>query len=412
MPDDSWGGRGVTAEVRVSIDMRGEIAAGRFDPLRDAVGVRGGWPPLSWLASVAAGDFAGSGVYETVLRFATLPPAGELAYKFKVDLGRGRGMADDGWEAGRNRRIVLREGEQALARAFGTDPDAPPPRRTGRIDVIAPRPSVFVTPREVQVWLPPGYAAARAGTRYPVLYLHDGQNIFDARAAGAEWGVDETAQRLVETGAVAPFIVVAVSHAGDRTLDYTPAPGRRTAGGALQGGGAPAYARYLVEELKPLIDARYATRRGAGDTAIGGSSLGALVSMWLLLRHPQVFGAALVVSPAVWWADRAIVATVQAAPLPQPVPRIWLDIGTGEGDAVVASVRALRDVLSERGWPVRYTEAAGAAHDEAAWAGRVEPMLRFLYPAGAVTPLARPGTAPAEGGPAPAATARGGSAPR
>ena len=395
--------------------MRGEIAAGRFNPQRDAVGVRGGWPPLSWLASVSAGDFAGSGVYETVLRFATLPPAGELAYKFKVDVGPGRGTAEDGWEAGRNRRVVLRDGAQALARVFGTDPDAPPPRRTGRIDVIAPRPSAFVAPREVQVWLPPGYAEARAGTpvrRYPVLYLHDGQNIFDARAAGAEWGVDETAQRLVEAGAVAPFIVVAVSHAGDRTLDYTPAPGRRMAGDAPHGGGAPAYARYLVEELKPLIDARYATRRGAADTAVGGSSLGGLVSMWLALRHPQVFGAALVVSPAVWWADAVIVKDVRATPLPQPAPRLWVDIGTGEGDAVVAAARALRDALTERGWPMRYTEAAGAAHDEAAWAGRVEPMLRFLFAAGAATPPAAPGTAPAAGGPAPAATARGASTPR
>lgn len=404
----------MAAEVRVAIDMRGEIAAGRLDPQRDAVGVRGGWPPLSWLATVAAGDFSSSGVFETVLRFDTLPPAGELAYKFKVDQGRGRGTADDGWEAGRNRRIVLREGSQALERTFGADPDAAPPRRTGRIDVIAPQPSAFVAPREVQVWLPPGYGEAAGAPlrRYPVLYLHDGQNVFDARAAGAEWGVDETAQRLVEAGAVEPFIVVAVSHAGNRELDYTAARGRRP-GGALQGGGAPAYARYLVEELKPMIDARYATRDSAGDTAVGGSSLGALVSMWLALHHPQVFGAALVVSPAVWWADSDIVKTVRAMALPQPAPRIWLDMGTAEGEGALAGARALRDALAERGWPVlRYTEAAGAAHDEAAWAGRVEPMLRFLFPPAVLSPpSARPGTAPATGGPAPAAKARGASTP-
>jgi len=381
-----------TGTVDVLIDLRAEIAAGRFDPLHDAVGLRGGGAPLSWQRSATAQrDAAGAaGLWRVRLQFDAVPAVGrELAYKFKIERP---GRPDEGWEPGPNQSLLLRPGAQTLARAFGSAAAAVLPRRSGRIERLAPQPSAHVNPREVQVWLPPGYAAATA-RRYPVLYLHDGQNVFDAVAAGAEWQVDETAQRLVEVGAVAPVIVVAVASSRERLHDYTPWPDTRQPvtrqpdthphGAALaqapQGGGAAAYARYLVHELKPYIDAHYRTEPGRESTAVGGSSIGGLVSMWLLLAHGEVFGAGLVVSPAVWWAGEAIVVQVAAAPAGTPLPRVWLDVGTDEGRGTVDAARRLRAALQARGWAPAYREEPGAGHDEAAWAARVEPMLRFLY---------------------------------
>lgn len=268
---------------------------------------------------------------------------------------------------------------------------APPPRRivrTGVIERLGSVPSRHAPPREVQVWLPPGYAAS-PGRRYPVLYLHDGENVFDDSVSPVEWGVDETAQRLMAAGEVAPAIVVAVHTGRSRFDDYTPVPMRRE--GRQVGGQAAAYARFLVDELKPAIDSRYRTRPGPVDTAVGGSSLGGLVSLWLVLHEPATFGAALVISPSVWWGANQILREVASVPLGRGRPRLWLDIGLGEGAEAVDGARLLRDALLRRGWnggvpgsPLRptlaYLEVPGAAHDVPAWAARFEGMLRFLYP--------------------------------
>lgn len=260
--------------------------------------------------------------------------------------------------------------------------------RTGRIDRIAPTPSKYVAPREVQVWLPPGYENDTS-RRYPVLYLHDGQVMFDAAFAGAEWQVDETAQQLVTAGTVTPFIVVAVANTRDRMDEYTPTasllPAERTGlrEARRMGGGAAKYADYLIRELKPMIDRRYRTLPEAASTATGGSSLAGLLSLWLALHHHEVFGAALVVSPSVWWDDQFVLRDAASVPLPASArPRLWLDIGTAEGAEALPVMRNLRDTLTRRGWgadTLRYLEAPGATHDEASWALRVEGMLRFLY---------------------------------
>jgi predicted alpha/beta superfamily hydrolase len=363
------------ATIDITIDLRDEIAAGRFDPARDGVGVRGGGEPLSWQRTLPAQPASEAGLWRARVVFGGVPVDGRtVAYKFKID--RPGRAVDDGWETGANRSLLLARGAASVQRVFGTHPGAPPPRRTGLIQRIAPLPSAFVEPREVQVWLPPGYDT-EPQRRYPVLYLHDGQNLFDDVAAGAEWQVDETAQRLVLAGAVRPLIIVGVSSTGTRTRDYTPVPMRLGEAG-IQGGGAADYGRYLVQELKPLIDARFRTQPGRDSTAVGGSSFGGLVSMWLVLNHGDVFGAALVVSPSTWWAQGSIVSDVQAAPVSPPAPRLWLDAGTEEGRDMVSGARRLRQALQARGWAPAYLEQIGAGHDETSWAARVEPMLRFL----------------------------------
>lgn len=262
---------------------------------------------------------------------------------------------------------------------------------TGDIRVHKKFHSQFLTSdRDVLVYLPPGYESGKR-SRYPVIYFHDGQNLFDgatAFIAGKEWRVDETAQALLAAGKIEPLIIVAVYNVGkERVNEYTPAedPKYKT------GGKADLYGRLLVEELKPFIDRTYRTRRSAKDTGLAGSSLGGLVSLYLSLKYPHVFGRVAVVSPSVWFANQHIVAFVAALPK-KPTVRIWMDTGTEEGRnqeearQTVRGARLLYETLVKKGWQpgrdLSYLEAEGAQHNEAAWAQRVEPILKFLFPRG------------------------------
>ena len=267
-------------------------------------------------------------------------------------------------------------------------PDAPPDPvatfRTGTIHAHPAFPSRIVAPRDVWVYLPSGYERERS-RRYPVLYLQDGQNIFDAGSMGMEWHLDETAEGLIQAGRIEPLITVAVANTDARREEYTPTvvEWKRPDGSASKGGGkANLYGRFLIEELKPFIDRTYRTRRDAASTAVGGSSLGGLVSVWLALEHPRVFGNVLAVSPTVWWDDSVILKKIAALPRRAPV-RVWVDIGTLEGEGALSGARRLRDALVERGWKpgtdLEYLEQEGGRHDEISWASRVERMLSFLY---------------------------------
>ena len=145
----------------------------------------------------------------------------------------------------------------------------------------------------------------------------------------------------------------------------------------------------LVAELKPFVDSHYRTKKDAKHTGLGGSSLGGLVSIYLALKYPNVFGRAAVVSPSVWFANKQIVHYVEALPKKQKV-RVWLDIGTNEGrtteeaQQTMNDARLLRETLIKKGWrlgkDLNYFEAEGALHNEGAWAARVERILTFLFP--------------------------------
>ncbi len=234
--------------------------------------------------------------------------------------------------------------------------------------------------RTVAVYLPPGYDAESV-TRYPVLYLHDGQNVFDrATSIGEEWHVDENAEALIRSDAMEPIIIVAIYNTGEHRInEYAPTE-RPDKGG---GGKADDYAKMLVMELKPFIDRNYNTLPGAQNTAMGGSSLGGLLTMYLGLRFPTVFSRLAVLSPSVWWDDRMILGEVAALPNKLPL-RIWLDAGTSEGPEVIEDARALRDALVSKGWVIgedlAYLEAEGGSHDERSWAARVTDVLEYLFP--------------------------------
>lgn len=253
---------------------------------------------------------------------------------------------------------------------------------TGDIRLLqAFRSDVLGNSRDVHVYLPPGYDLDQE-QRYPVLYLHDGQNVFDTSTsfAGTEWGVDEAAERLVHEKRVAPLIIVAIDHAGVSRADEF-APTRDSHRHA--GGGADAYGRFLVHELKPYVDRTFRTHPHAGQTALGGSSLGGLVTLHIGLEYPHLFGALAVLSPSLWWDRRAELGRVEQLPARLPW-RIWLDVGTAEGRDTVRNARALNAVLLQKGWSAgrdfHYVEAEDAHHGESAWAARVPALLEFLFP--------------------------------
>jgi predicted alpha/beta superfamily hydrolase len=367
--------------VNFIIDMREEIAAKRFDPAKDRVGVRSGFAPLSWDQTLPAKDEDGDGRYEVKVTFPDRPFGGQaVAYKLKVDSLK---APEDGWEDGRNRQLFLIEATQTVMRRFNEP--APPiqPVRTGTLETHPGFKSRFLGPRDVIVYLPPGYE--KPARRYPVLYMHDGQNIFDSSSAGMEWQMDEIAQRLISSGQIEPVIIVGVYNTDDRVFEYTPTTVERKQpdGSPIKlGGKADLYGRLLIEELKPFIDRTYRTLPDASHTGLGGASLGGLVSLYLGLKHPDVFGNLLAVSPTVQWDDHWILKTVSALPA-KTNQRIWVDMGSREGDVALGAVRRLREALLAKGWKLgadlHYWEQEGAAHDEIAWAGRVEPMLRFIY---------------------------------
>jgi predicted alpha/beta superfamily hydrolase len=263
----------------------------------------------------------------------------------------------------------------------------PPTTLTGTIQQHRAFPSkILKNRRDILVYLPPGYS--RFSTRhYPVLYLHDGQNIFDAATAfaGVEWGVDETAQQLIRKKLIEPLIIVAIANTGeDRIHEYAPTPARldppkrKRSKGLLR-----SYGQFLIEEVKPFIDRKYRTRREANFTGLGGSSLGGLATLALGLWFPNYFTRLAVLSPSIWWDDCAIYDIVdEIDEAARPPLKIWLDTGTHEPGWERAA--ALRDRLVEKGWrlhdDLHYLEVEGADHSEGAWAARIDPVLRFLFP--------------------------------
>ncbi len=229
--------------------------------------------------------------------------------------------------------------------------------------------------RDVQVYLPPSYQSS--GRHYPVIYMQDGQNLFDPTTSFAgEWRVDDTLEGLGPEGVEA--IIVAVPHMSEQRIDeYSPFRD------PVKGGGrGDAYVEFLARTLKPEIDRLFRTRLEASHTGIMGSSMGGLISLYAFFREPRVFGFTGVMSPSLWFAEGAIFGYV--APRPGWTGRVYLDVGTGEGRPTVRNARLmarlLRRTAARPRLSVMYVEGRGAAHNESAWADRFESAVRFLLP--------------------------------
>ncbi|MET0856690.1 MAG: alpha/beta hydrolase-fold protein [Telluria sp.] len=230
--------------------------------------------------------------------------------------------------------------------------------------------------RSLRIYLPPSYEENPA-KRYPVLYMHDGQNLFDARTAayGTEWGIDETVNRLVATGKMDEVIVVGIDNTPDRIPEYTPCCDRKHGGGTLAG-----YEAFIVDTLKPAIDKMLRTLPGKEHTAIMGSSLGGIASVVIAQHRPDVFSKAGGVSSSFWWNDKALVAKV-----PARVPvKFYIDAGTN-GDGLEETM-LMRDAMLAQGYvagtDLFYFAAEGGRHNEKSWAARVEKPLTWFFPWG------------------------------
>lgn len=257
-------------------------------------------------------------------------------------------------------------------------------------------PSRHIAPRHVDVWLPPGYDQNAA--RYPVIYLHDGQNLFDPALAyiGVTWGVDEALARLMAAGRIVGAIAVGVWCIEARRREYMPRrPLIEPAGRQLADrferayGGLPDsdnYLRFIVDELKPVIDATYRTRADQPHTFVMGSSMGGLISLYALCQYPHVFGGAGCLSTH-WPIGGLTLIDWFGSALPRAGRHcLYFDFGTETLDAPYEPYQRQMDdrvlkagYAAGRDWLTRKFD--GAEHSERAWRARLDEPLRFLLPA-------------------------------
>ncbi|OUJ72627.1 alpha/beta hydrolase [Hymenobacter crusticola] len=250
--------------------------------------------------------------------------------------------------------------------------------RTPNVTVLTDSFSIPQLNRERRVWLylPNDYATSQR--RYPVLYLQDGQNMFDeATSFVGEWGVDETLSQLQQSGQDQGCIVVAVDNDGQRRLDeYSPWRNEK-----LGGGEGDAYVDFLVKTLKPYIDANYRTLPGREHTGIAGSSMGALISLYGGLKYQDVFSKVGLFSPAFWFAQQPLFAFVKAAKIRQST-RFYFVAGAQEGPTMVPLMAAMRDSLCQVGAAqkdISYQVRPDGKHSEWFWRREFSAAYQWLY---------------------------------
>lgn len=236
--------------------------------------------------------------------------------------------------------------------------------------------------RDILVYLPPSYYHARA-RRYPVIYMHDGQNLFDnATSYAGEWGVDETMENL--SGEGFPAIIVGIPNTGEtRINEYNPFHNPRFG----QGRGDQ-YLSFIMDTLKPMIDEQFRTQPGRLHTGIMGSSMGGLISLYAFFKYPHIFGLAGAMSPALWVTGGKMSEFVRNSTFANG--KIYLDAGTEESgrknaqgqSAFLLGVRSMNELLKQKGYiqgkNLLYVEDQGGRHSEQDWARRLPDALRFL----------------------------------
>ncbi len=291
--------------------------------------------------------------------------------------------------------------------AFATLAETQMTVSSGKLIAIKAFQSNFINERQVMIWLPDGYSKSK---KYSVLYMHDGQMLFDASTTWnqQEWGVDETAGQLQKMQQTKPFIVVGVFN-GDslRYPEYLPQKPwdalseeqqRYVAGFAeIPEKSLPEnfirsdnYLKFLVKELKPYIDKHYSVHTDKANTFVAGSSMGGLISMYAIGEYPEIFGGAACISThwpgssVLEWTpmtDQLLNYLKTSVPAPSK-HRIYFDYGDQTLDALYPPMQKAADqIMHEKGYNQsnwRTVYAKGAAHDEASWRARLHRPIRFL----------------------------------
>jgi len=258
------------------------------------------------------------------------------------------------------------------------------PSRSGHIEVIEGFESkALANKRRIWVYLPPSYAK-NPTEKYPVFYMHDGQNLFDGMTSyipNKEWKCDESAEALIDAGVIRPLIIVGIDNAGmDRGNEYLPSKVKFR--GAEMGGKANLYTQMLTDEIMPMINSKYRTLTGPKNTAVGGSSFGGIISLHIGLTRPDVYGYVAALSPSLWWDNHLLTKNYDALKAKLPF-KLWMDIGTKEGPEAVPDCDAMDKVLKHKGWKPRrdytYVVDSDAEHNEVAWSHRFPAILRFFF---------------------------------
>jgi predicted alpha/beta superfamily hydrolase len=261
------------------------------------------------------------------------------------------------------------------------------PDVTGELRFHELQSAVFRNARLLRVWVPPGYDNAENGEhRFPVLYLNDGQNLFQAETSytGVEWQMDETADRLIREGKISPLIVVGIDHGGkDRMKEYVP---YRSFSPAILRPQGRRYPEFLMDEVMPSVARNYRVAAGSENVALGGSSLGGLIALYTAMARPGMIGRLLIESPSLFMSSRQLLR--EARGFKQWPQRVYMAMGTRESgrpdrdQSFVNDVLRLAQNMKESGLGeerLRVNIAEGATHSEAEWAKRLPDAMEFLF---------------------------------
>lgn len=372
-----------TAEVTFSISLATPVAEGDSLYLAGNTTALGQWNPRGLALTRKDNQLFEASVF---------CEAGELI-EFKVTKGTWTTVekAIGGGEIA-NRTAIAKPGLVVKATVESWSKPANPPSDSTAVGTLRIHRLTSITPhRLLRVWLPSGYD--ESVDRYPVLYMLDGQNVFDriSSAVGQEWGVDETLTKLISSHAIRPVIVVAIDNSSTRLNEYSPFPA--PAKGQSQPTGAATFAQWIIQTLKPQIDREYRTIATRESTWIAGSSLGGLFSLYAVIEHNETFGGAMAMSPSLQWANEGIFDWLESPHRKISLPtRLWIDFGDQEGsneiraaeniarfNRATALLAAINNTsVSGKSLQVGGRVFPGAKHSESAWAERFGEAMLFL----------------------------------
>ncbi len=321
----------------------------------NSIAIRGDAAPLNWASGLQAAWTPGH-------VWTWQVPAGTGAFQFKPLLN------DSKWSVGANCKAPA-EGSVDVYPFFG-------PSKGSLWIHPGFYSSAFQNTRSMIVYLPPSYFE-NAAKHYPVLYMHDGQNLFQKSTAfgGVEWGVDESLDGLIAAGSVREVVVVGIYNTSSRISEYTP-----TADPDYGGGQANAYLDFIQSSVMPFVNATYRTLSGPKNTFLMGSSLGGLVSFYAGWTRSAVYGTVGAMSASFWWNGEALTAQVEQFSGPKIPVRVYLDVGGKEGAAaqVVRMRNALQALGYQNGADLLYSFDPAGAHNETSWAQRLPTALPFV----------------------------------